>query len=61
MHMEHTPENLEFYSAQQQNQEEKKEYTPRPLSHHIVAWLLIAVVLFGFLGMCYWMINFGRV
>lgn len=59
--MEHMPENLEQFSQEQQTPEDKKKYSPRPKGHLILAWALIAVVLFGFLGMCYWMINFGRV
>ena len=59
--MEHSPENLEHFSGQQQVTEEKKSYTPRPKGHLILAWLLIVVVLFAFLGMCYWMIAYGRV
>ena len=57
--MEHTPENLENISTQ--NQQEQNKYKPRPIRHLILAWILIAVVLFAFLGTCYWMINYGRV
>ena len=57
--MEHTPENLENYSSDQL--QEQNKYKPRPLGHVILAWVLIAIVLFAFLGTCYWMINFGRV
>lgn len=58
--MEHTPENLEHFSAQQQELEEQKQlaYTPRPLGHRILAWVLIAVVLFAFLGTCHWLVNY---
>ncbi len=56
--MEHTPENLEHYSAGQQPDGEQKPYTPRPKGQLILAWVLIAVVLFGFLGTCYWMVKF---
>lgn len=58
--MDNMPENLEHIS-QEQTPEDKEKYTPRPMGHLILAWALIAVVLFGFLGMCYWMINFGKV
>lgn len=58
--MEHSSENLEHLSACEQLPEEKKPYTPRPKGHLILAWALIAVVLFAFFGMCYWMITFGR-
>ena len=58
--MDHTPENLEHFSAQQQELEEqqKPSYTPRPLHHRVLAWVLIAVVLFAVLGTCHWMVNF---
>ena len=59
--MEHSPENLEHLSNEAQAPEEKKKYTPRPKSHLILAWVLIAVGLFAFLGMCYWMVAYGRV
>ena len=57
--MEHSTENLEHISANQQP-EEKKEYHERPLSHRIVSWVLIAVVLFAFIGTCYWLAFYGR-
>ena len=56
--MDRTPEELEHFGANQEEKETKK-YTKRPLSHVIMAWLLIAIVLFGFLGTCYWL-AFGR-
>lgn len=58
--MDHTPENLEHFSAQQQELEEQQQasYTPRPLHHRVLAWVLIAVVLFAILGTCHWMVNF---
>lgn len=59
--MEHMPENLEQISQEQQASADKEKYTPRPKGHLILAWALIAVVVFAFLGMCYWMINFGKV
>ena len=59
--MEHSTENLEQISAAQQPADEEKKYTPRPLWHIILAWFLIAVVLFGFFGVCYWMVMYGRV
>lgn len=45
----------------QPRQEEapKEPYRPRPLRQLILAWVLIAIVLFGFLGTCYWMIHYG--
>jgi len=59
--MDHSTENLEHYSSDQNKQEVKNEYVPRPHSHRIGAWLLIAIVIFAFLGMCYWMVAYGRV
>ena len=38
---------------------EKQEYTPRPKSQIILAWILAAVVIFAFLGTCYWMAFYG--
>lgn len=61
LYMEHSSDHLENYSTKQQKQEEKQQYTPRPKSHLIVAWVLIAIVIFAFLGMCYWMVAYGRV
>lgn len=56
--MDHSTENLEHLSQEAEAAEEKKEYTPRPKGHRILAWILIAVVLFAFFGMCYWMVKF---
>lgn len=55
--MEHTPEGLEYYSSEQ-TPREKEPYVKRPKSHVIMAWIGIAIVLFAFLGTCYWMVNF---
>ena len=57
MSMDHTPESLEHYS-QENAPVEKQEYTPRPKSHIILAWIGIAIVLFAFFGTCYWMVNY---
>ena len=59
--MEHTQENLEHISAEQMNDQEKEIYRPRPKRQLIGAWILIAIVLFAFLGTCYWMVAYGRV
>lgn len=56
--MDHSPEELEQFSASQHPKEPEK-YTRRPVLHVILAWVLIAIVLFGFLGTCYWL-AFGR-
>lgn len=58
--MEHSPENLEQFSNEQLPKE-KKKYTPRPKGQLALAWVLIAIVLFAFLGMCYWMVAYGKV
>lgn len=55
---EHSTEQLETESRKAQKPE-KEEYTPRPRSQLILAWVLIGIVVAGFLGMCYWM-AFGR-
>ena len=57
MKNEQTPEGLDYLSAKQQEPEE--HYTPRPAQHRILAWVLLAVVIFAILGMCYWEI-FGK-
>lgn len=58
--MEHNTENLEHYSASHQTKE-KREYHERPRSHRLAAWLLILIVIFAFLGTCYWLAFYGRV
>lgn len=58
--MEHTPENLEGYAENRAQEEQKPVVQERPVMHRIVSWLLIAVVLFGFLGTCYWLAMYGR-
>lgn len=59
--MDHSPENLDHISSEHLNLQDEKKYTPRPIGQLIVAWVLIAIVLFAFIGTCYWMINYGRV
>ena len=53
--MEHSPENLEHFSSEQQQGEEKKAYFARPKWQLVLAWVAIAIVLFAFLGTCYWL------
>ena len=53
-----TPEELEYRSAHAQP-EEKKPYTPRPKSQIVMAWVLLAIVIFAIGGMCYWQM-FGK-
>ncbi len=59
MKQEKTSEQLEYTSAEAQRGRRKQPYTPRPRSQLILAWVLIAVVVFAILGMCYWQI-FGK-
>lgn len=59
--MEHTPDQLEGYSDREKKAEEKEPYTPRPRYQLVIAWVLIAIVLFAFLGTCYWMVAYGRI
>ena len=56
--MEHTPEELRTISDNE-NTEHKQGYQERPVIHRIVSWILIAIVLFGFLGTCYWLAFYG--
>ena len=53
---EQSKERLEHLSGERR---EKEPYTPRPKHHVILAWILMIIVIFAFLGMCYWM-AFGR-
>ena len=48
---------LESYAPKE---EAPKEYKPRPVWQLILAWVLIAVVLFAFLGVCYWMMFYKQ-
>lgn len=57
--MKHNTENLEHFSASQ-SPEEKPEFHERPFSHRVISWVLIGVVLFAFLGTCYWLAFYGR-
>ena len=36
----------------------QEKYRKRPVWQLILAWALIAVVLFAFFGVCYWMMNY---
>lgn len=49
---EPTSEQLDYQSAEQKDS--GPHYTPRPRSQIILAWVLLAVVLFAIFGMCYW-------
>ena len=59
MKQEHSSEQLEYQSAHAQQEQEKTPYTPRPKSQIVLAWVLLAIVIFAILGMCYWQI-FGK-
>jgi len=56
--MKRSPEELE-YTSKQQSSDEKPIVTDRPMYQRIVSWVLIAIVLFGFLGTCYWLAFYG--
>jgi hypothetical protein len=56
--MDHNTDELEHISANHTENETEK-YEKRPLHHVILAWVMITIVLFGFLGTCYWL-AFGR-
>lgn len=49
---------LEHFSANELTQE-SGHYTPRPKFHIVLAWILVFVVIFAFLGTCYWL-AFGK-
>ena len=53
-------ENLDHFSREDSEPEEKKKYTPRPIGHLVLAWILILIVLFAFGGVCYWMVRYGK-
>ena len=59
MNNDHSTEQLEYQSGQRNEKERQGEYTPRPKHHIVLAWVLIAIVVLGVLGMCYWEI-FGK-
>lgn len=58
--MNHTTENLEHFSSSQEEAQEPVPYVERPVFHRILSWILIAAVLVGFLGTCYWLVMYGR-
>ena len=59
MNNDHSTEQLEYQSGQRNEKERQGEYTPRPMHQIVLAWALIAIVVLGVLGMCYWEI-FGK-
>ena len=56
--MEHTPEELELNSVNEQNAA-KKEYEQHSIAQRVAAFVLVGIILFGFLGMCYWLAFYG--
>lgn len=52
-----SPEMLEKLS--QEVQPQKQDYTPRPKSQIVLAWVLAVVVVLAFLGTCYWLMYGG--
>ena len=43
----------------QDAQPQKQDYTPRPKSQVVLAWVLVVVVVLAFLGTCYWLMYGG--
>ena len=56
--MEHTPEELELNSVNEQNAA-KKEYEQHSIAQRVAAIVLVGIILFGFLGTCYWLAFYG--
>lgn len=54
-------EHLEHISEEELKKEAANIYMKRPKGHLIIAWILVAIVVFAFLGMCYWMVAYGRI
>ena len=59
MNNDHSTERLDYQSGQRNEKEQRGEYTSRPKHQIVLAWVLIAIVVLGVLGMCYWEI-FGK-
>ena len=59
MNNDHSTEQLEYQSGQRNEKERQGEYTPRHKHQIVLACVLIAIVVLGVLGMCYWEI-FGK-
>lgn len=55
--MDFEPNELEKLPDFPEVEEEKPAYEPRPRWQIIWAWVLIAIVVVGFLGYCYWIAN----
>ena len=57
-----TPEELSAISDTEQEKEQQAApaetgYTPRPLSHRILAWICFVFMVLGILCYCYWQIT----
>ena len=57
MNNDQSTDRREYQSGQRIENEQRGEYTPRPKHQIVLAWVLIAIVVLGVLGMCYWEIN----
>lgn len=53
-----TTEMLESESHEQQSPLHSEGYTPRPKYQIVLAWILAIIVIFAFLGTCYWLAFF---
>ena len=51
-------EGLEELELRREGEAEKKQYTPRTPFQRTLAWIALAVVLFGLGGTIYWMMAF---
>lgn len=59
MEEERESEQLRYESERAQKETEpEKGYTPRTRYQIVLAWILLAVVLFAIGGMCYWQMTF---
>ena len=56
---DYSSERLEYQSGQRNEKEQRGEYTPRPKSQIVLAWVLAVVVVLAFLGTCYWLMYGG--
>ncbi len=47
MNNDHSTERLDYQSGQRNEKEQRGEYTPRPKHQIVLAWVLLAIVVFG--------------
>lgn len=52
-----TTEDLDRISELQEQLDNQKQYTPRPKSHRVFAWLLVGLMVLGIGLYCYWQIT----